>query len=347
MGKLELVLEAVRQIRVGNVVATVRNEQLRISSSQSLALILVVVADEAAGADHRALPHKTHEAVPLVDVHARDGRHRHVVGLVAVGDARLDDRHVGEVRVVLLQEAEEARILAQCRARRAPAASTGPGTETNADLLRVANSRNNGVYNLAGEQSAVLSAATILIGAVVRGRTQKLLDQVAVGAMDLHTVKAGNFHRTLRGIGELLDVLENLRPRKLVRSLLSLAIAVVIGDGTGRNRGHGIAALAAHSPDLLEDVRVLLVHGFRHLLPALGLLLRPDTGEARVAAGLLRNRGRLGDQKTARGGRTLAIVDGLVVRGLVGLRVSHTRERSKHHTVLQLHVANFKRFEKH
>src|ERR1035441_6242599 len=66
------------------------------------------------------------------------------------------------------------------------------------------------------ESSAVLNRSTVLIGAVIGTVLKELVDQVAIGSMDLHAVKAGEFC-VLCTFAESLDDLWNLGDLKCAR----------------------------------------------------------------------------------------------------------------------------------
>ena len=162
---------------------------------------------------------------------------------------------------------------------------------------------------------AVLDRAAIGVGALVAAVFCKLIQQVAVGAMDLDAVETGC--QRIRGAAlEVLDDAGDFRQRQFAR-LGDIGEGVVderlaLGaDRRGRDRRAVIRLQrgvrdAADMPDLDEDAAAALVHAVGHLAPARDLFLRIDAGRVLIALALLRNLARLGHQQS--GGGALSVI---------------------------------------
>ena len=140
-------------------------------------------------------------------------------------------------------------------------------------------------------------------------RLQELVDEIAVGGMDLHAIEAGG-PRPRRRPGVVGDDLRNLGgvegPRRLVGLFSLRRMDAVAGDCDCRRR-HGQAATVkagmrrpAHVPELKEDSSATGMDGVGGQPPAIGHGVGIDSGRLQPAVGLLGNGGRLGDDQPSR-----------------------------------------------
>src|ERR1035438_3559334 len=148
-----------------------------------------------------------------------------------------------------------------------------------------------GICDFQHEPGAVFNGAAIFVGAVVTAVLEELVEEVAVSAVDLHTVEA-------RGLGILcalaidLDDGWNLAgfqcARDNERPFRTEQADIPTGrDGTGRNRERAVEVAgigdASNVPELKEHLPARGAHGVGDRLPALHLLRRPDARGVRVA----------------------------------------------------------------
>src|SRR5690606_21952649 len=132
------------------------------------------------------------------------------------------------------------------------------------------------------ETHAVFDTATIVIRTLIAAAAQKLIDQVAIGGMDLDAIKAG-IHRCTRGMTIVLHDTRQLaglqRTRLGYRRKAALSISIdQVGLGLGlqgRRCHRRIAARlqavmrnAAYVPELHDYASTRLMHGIRHAPPA-------------------------------------------------------------------------------
>src|SRR5262249_46744248 len=95
--------------------------------------------------------------------------------------------------------------------------------------------------DLDAEAHAVLQGTTVLVAAPVAARREELVDQVAVGAVDLDALEAAG-HGVAGGAGEMLDELADLVRLEGLRGL------EVIGDPRRSPDGQLRPRAAVHSP---------------------------------------------------------------------------------------------------
>jgi hypothetical protein len=138
-----------------------------------------------------------------------------------------------------------------------------------------------------------------------------VLQQVAVGGVDLDAVEAG-FLGALGGMCVVGDDAGDFRRLQRARRDERLEAFVGVGLlvlGPHGARRHGQRAIglqvgmrnAPDVPELQEDASALLAHCLGRELPAFDLLLRPDARGADVALTLGGDVGCLGDDEAGRG----------------------------------------------
>ena len=130
-----------------------------------------------------------------------------------------------------------------------------------------------------------------MIGAQIGVRLQELLDQIAIGAVNLDAVEAG-LQRVISRLPVGVDHAGNLAGLERARGLIRHRLAVgrpgfQIGDRHRRRRDRQHAAGLergmrdpADMPQLQEDDPALGVNGIDDLSPAGNLLLGIDAGHA-------------------------------------------------------------------
>jgi hypothetical protein len=178
-------------------------------------------------------------------------------------------------------------------------------------------------------------------------RLQKLLDQVAVGSVNLDAVEAGS-KRILRRLPIGVDNAGNLRRLERARRLVRHRLAVggpgfQVCDRYRRRRDRQRAARLErgmrHAPDMPElqkNDSAPGVNGVDHLAPARDLLLGIDAGHTGAAEPGFHHRRRFGDQQPARR-RALRVILGVQrSRRERGFCRPHPRQRRQRETVLEL-----------
>jgi len=188
------------------------------------------------------------------------------------------------------------------------------GRQADADAVRAPHV-DQGFQNLAHEAGAVLRRAAVCVGAKVGLVAQKLVDQVAIGAVELDPIKA----RLLRVFGRAAVIADGALD-VLQRHFAGLRIGLLAGrrvrfarrgggaGGEGRFAPKEIGVDdAAHVPQLHDDQAAFFVHGLGGGLPRLGLLVRPDAGGGGPAEAFAADAGRFG-QDHARA-CTLAVIE--------------------------------------
>ena len=301
-------------------------------------------AGESAGGDQHAFPDRTKQ----------HHRRRHVLmvdlGAAGAGGARLDEMQIRQAKRVELFD----RVgIERHRVRLAAAIGDAIRRQPHADTIRAPN-LDDGVCHFHQEARAVRNRAAISIGAQVGVRLQELLDQIAIGTVNLDAVETG-LERVLRGLPVGIDHAWNLGCFKCARRLVGHGLAVrrsrlQIGNRHCRRRNRQHAARlergmrdAPDMPELQKNDSALGMNGVDHLAPACDLLLGVDAGHAGAAEACFHHRRGFGDQQPARR-RALRVILGVQrPRRERGLRRPHPRQRRHRETVLELIGADLER----
>ena len=203
----------------------------------------------------------------------------------------------------------------------------------------------------------VLKRAAITVGTLIGAGLQELLQQVAIGTMDLDPVKAGG-ERVARpqtkGLDQRRDFLKVEGAGGLERHALTCGIGDFPGGthGGGRNRqstarlGRGMADPTG-VPKLEKDDTALGMNGIGDAAPAGNLCGRSDAGHVRIGPAHRVDPGRLGDDQAA-GGRTLAVIFGVERIGCVLRRGCPHPRQGRHDDPMRERVGpKSKRCEQH
>ena len=194
----------------------------------------------------------------------------------------------------------------------------------------------------------MVQAPSVSILAKIGPGLEELVQEVAVGRVDLDAVKAGGLGS--RGCGHVVgndtrQLLDGQGAGSLIR-LLALGRVDVFTLQLDRGRGHGKGATEETAvrgppavPELEEDRAALGMHRFDDLPPGLALLVRVDSRRTDPADALSGDHGGLADQQT--GARPLGVVfphEGVGPALGAGMPPRHG---GQDHAVLQVQVAQF------
>jgi len=215
----------------------------------------------------------------------------------------------------------------------------------------------HGVGNLVEEAHPVFDAAAVAVCAPVRCTAQKLVDQVAVGAVDFHAIEAGS-HGVGRRPAEILDDTGQFGDFQRTRDgAIHHAPDAILADdpdlGVRSQGGGGYGWLAVvkrwvrHAPDMPQLQKHASAGGVNrigHLAPAVDLGLGINAGRETVALTLAGNlRGFADDQS---GGRTLGVILGHQgVGNIAGLGGAAARHGTHDDAARQIYVAQRKGLE--
>jgi hypothetical protein len=189
--------------------------------------------------------------------------------------------------------------------------------QADADAV-AADGSNRPARDLERQTDAAVDAAAVPVGAQVDDRVEELLDEVAVGGVQLDTVEAGierepcRGHIGLDGNGDV--GLAHCAGWAVRLHAQGVGVHLARTDrgtrpqhlGTGRQVGHMRHPAAMHQ--LHEDLAALGVYGRRRGLPRVHLLRVVQPGDAGIAQAIGAGRGAFGDDQTGR--RTLPVVGG-------------------------------------
>jgi hypothetical protein len=175
--------------------------------------------------------------------------------------------------------------------------------------------------------------AAIFVGAKIAVVAQELVDQIAVGGMDLNAVEPG-----LHGVACRMPVLVKQRGNfvQAQRARLRIWLPAVVGvslAGRGRRgrRNRRLAAEVArmhqpaHVPKLAKNAPTSRVHRLRHVAPSRDLLRQPDPRPERPAEPLPADAGSFRNDQP--GGGALSIILRHKRRRNVVARVARARQR--------------------
>ncbi len=225
-----------------------------------------------------------------------------------------------------------------------------PGRQVHADPA-LAEHRDGRVRGLQQQPRPVLDRSAVAVGAQVGAVLQELVEQIAIGAVQFDAVEArrlGVGRRAAEVLHDPGDLLGLQRARGDERPLRpQQADRPFRGDGAGPHRRLAIQEIgvrdAADVPDLHEDPAAPVMHRLGHLLPALGLLGRPDAGDPFVADRLGRDRHAFADDQAGRSALGVVLCHQGV--GDVGVGCPEARQGRHDQAVGQDEVAESQRIE--
>ncbi|MNO97408.1 hypothetical protein D3C76_891140 [compost metagenome] len=220
-----------------------------------------------------------------------------------------------------------------------------PLGETEDDRETFTDRGTHGLNQFNGEARTVGQAAAVFVGALVAAFPEELVDQVAVGAVDLHAVHADGLG-VAGGLGEggddFLDVLVGhlMDQHVAVLDLAARAVARHARIGLGAQ-----AADCADMPELRDDLAAFGMYRIDHLLPAGQGVLVVEARYVRVAIrGLVPDQRAFGDDQADTGGGAAAVVlDHLRVRHAARAEVAG--HRCHHHAGRQFQGSETERLE--
>ncbi|MCY1419325.1 hypothetical protein D9M71_349110 [compost metagenome] len=203
----------------------------------------------------------------------------------------------------------------------------------------------HGLDQLDGKTRTAGQVAAIFIAALVADVPEELIDQVAVGTVDLHAIHTDGLG-IAGGLGEggddVLDVCMGHAVYHFLAVLDLLARAIARHAGIGFDAD---AAHAAHMPQLRHDLATFGMHCIDHFLPPGQGVFTVEARHIGVAIGsLVANGGALGNDQANPGRCTAAVVlDDLGVWDTArGKRTGHRRH---HHACRQFQGTQLKGFE--
>ena len=194
----------------------------------------------------------------------------------------------------------------------------------------------DGYSHFQREPGAIAHRPAVFIGALVRAIAEKLIQQIAIGIVNFHAVKAGDFGAFSRGGILRHDARQFLFlqcPRRDVRlhPIFREHLAGARSDGAGRDRQSAVRLETrmrnpAHVPELEKNPSAGIMHRIGHALPARDLFRSVNAGRIGTARALLGNRRGFTDDQSRR--RTLRIIFRHQRRGHAARPRAHPGERS-------------------
>ncbi len=315
-------------VRVGDVGAS-HADHVRVAAGDGR--VHVLQGPEPAGDEGRHLAfrdagdrHAHGQLVAGVLMHAADD-------LVAVLRAAM--RHVDVVEDAFLEDAgDDLPVLVHVQAaREVVRADAGAHDEARPDHLP------HRVQDFEVEPHAVLEAAAILVGALVGGLADELLDQEIVGAMHLDPVEAA-FHRPAPRLCEGVDHLGDLVLRHRMRGHAGQRVDEDFRRRPGLRPRRTL--IEAHMVDLREHAHAVRLHRLHELLVARDDAVVP--GIHGHGAGLVDAR-RLDQRQAHAAPRPRLVIGDQVVRQVAAPQVGAVR--GAQHTVLDFHPVDHERTE--
>jgi len=185
-----------------------------------------------------------------------------------------------------------------------------PGRKTDTSALG-ADGVDDGLGDFETEAGAVLDAAAPIISACVCSLLRKLINEVAVGTVDLHAIETSLLDSVGSSGGVCLDVLLNLVLSQRTRSGSTLSNRNIRRRNQIPRARRALILLIRHtpqSPKLQPQETALLVDSVRDLLPSGDLLVGEDLRDVGVAAGGLVDDGCFGDEEGAGDAGALGVV---------------------------------------
>ena len=169
--------------------------------------------------------------------------------------------------------------------------------------------RNDRICHLEHQARAILDRAAVAVRSLVAAVLQELIEQIAIGAVNLDAVETGRlrvFGALTKRLHHARQLLGLQRSRRRVGTLRAQQAHVSLRrDRAGRNRKRAavIARVgdASDMPQLQQHPAARLVHGVGDLPPAVDLLLRPDARSMGIPDPHRRHRGRLGNDHARTG----------------------------------------------
>ncbi len=254
---------------------------------------------------------------------------------------RAHRRVIDEVNVEQTQAVERAREISIVRLHLRIGRQIVEGTvrrQADADFF-LADCRNRRRGDFEPKARPVLDRPTIRVGTLVRGWANELLDEVAVGAVQLDAIEASG-HGVLGCLDILADGGLDVRFRHRFRhgvGLRPLGIGVHLArcrdrrrpkDGCARRQIVGMPdSSGVHQ--LHENLRTLRMDRVRHPLPARYLRGGKNAGDTRIAETVRGRRGPFGDDQPRRNRALRIILNHQIVRNIVGRAITRHRRHDK------------------
>ena len=201
-----------------------------------------------------------------------------------------------------------------------------PRREMHADTTRAPDA-DNGVGHFEQQARTIFNRAAVAVRALVRTVLKKLIEKIAIGAVNLDAVETGE-PGVLRPLAIGFDHSRNLLERKSAGDRIGLlgphqADVTLRGDRARRDRQGAVQIRgmrnAADVPELQQNAPAGFMHRAGDLGPSLYLLLGPDARRVGIADAHWRDRGRFRQDEAGRSALNV-IVAHQFVRNTTGAR---------------------------